>query len=82
MCVQARRHKEVAERKVEELQLQLQHSHLLSRLKDDKGTAVSETVATLHLHSCDLVLPYQSLSICIITFLENQIMCIQFRASL
>ena len=49
MCVQARRHKEEAERKVEELQLQLQHSHLLSRLKDDKATAVSVTVATQHL---------------------------------
>lgn len=62
MCVQARRHKEEAERKVEELQLQLQHSHLLSRLKDDKMTAVSVTVAIQHLRSCDLVL-HQSLSI-------------------
>lgn len=42
VCVQARRHKEVADRKVEELQLQLTHlQDLLSKLKDNKATTVS-----------------------------------------
>lgn len=42
MCVQARRHKEEAEQKAEGLQLQLSHlQDLLSRLKDDKTTMVS-----------------------------------------
>ena len=40
VCAQARRHKEEAKQKVVELQLQLSH---LSRLKDDKTTAVSDS---------------------------------------
>ena len=42
VCVQARRHKEEADQKAEELQLQLTHlQDLLSRLKDNKATTVS-----------------------------------------
>ena len=41
VCVQARRHKQEADQKVEELQLQFTHLQGLSRLKDNKTTMVS-----------------------------------------
>ena len=65
MCVQARRHKEEAERKVEELQLQ--HSHLLS---SDKTTTVSVTFATQHLPYIS-VTPVELFTICITVYTVN-----------